>query len=135
MPSPVGQDRGWFADGKLRYRRDGMAKVTGSKVFAVDIRARDLEGWPDEQSHAMTIHIPSADRIYEGLDLSVLEPDGLMPDVLIDAAKAQADGLTMPDPDFYGQFFLPPASCRRCWASPWPSASGTITNASAPPAR
>ena len=108
MPSPVGQDRGWFADGKLRYRRDGMAKVTGSKVFAVDIRARDLEGWPDEQSHAMTIHIPSADRIYEGLDLSVLEPDGLMPDVLIDAAKAQADGLTMPDPDFYGQFFLPP---------------------------
>ncbi|TXB71306.1 molybdopterin-dependent oxidoreductase [Paracoccus aurantiacus] len=110
MPSPVGQDAGWFADGKLRYRRDGMAKVTGSKVFAVDMRARDLDGWPDEQSHAMTIHIPRADRVYEGLDLSVLEADGLMPDLLIDAARAEADGLHMPDPDFYGEFFLKPGT-------------------------
>ena len=43
MPSPVGQDTGWFRDGKLRYRRDGMAKVTGSKVFALDLRAQAVD--------------------------------------------------------------------------------------------
>ncbi|WP_372801363.1 twin-arginine translocation signal domain-containing protein, partial [Paracoccus seriniphilus] len=106
MPSPVGQDSGWFANGQLRYRRDGMAKVTGSKVFAIDIRARDLEGWPDEQSYGLTLHVPRADRIYLGLDLSMLEPD-LAPDVLLDAARLKADGVEMPDSAFYGDFFLP----------------------------
>ncbi|SNT75793.1 xanthine dehydrogenase family protein molybdopterin-binding subunit [Paracoccus seriniphilus] len=106
MPSPVGQDSGWFANGQLRYRRDGMAKVTGSKVFAIDIRARDLAGWPDEQSHGLTLHVPRADRIYLGLDLSMLEPD-LAPDVLLDAARLKADGVEMPDSAFYGDFFLP----------------------------
>lgn len=76
MPSPVGQDPGWFADGKLRYRRDGMAKVTGSKVFAVDIRARDLEGWPDEQSHAMTIHIPALTAFMKGWICRCWKPTG-----------------------------------------------------------
>ena len=93
MPSPVGQDTGWFRDGKLRYRRDGMAKVTGSKVFALDLRARDLDGWPDQQSHALLIMIPRADAVFEGLDLSVLG-DGLQPDVLVDYARLSDDGRT-----------------------------------------
>lgn len=109
MPSTVGQDTGWFADGRLRYRRDGMAKVTGSKVFAIDLRANDLEGWPDQQSHAITLHIPRADRVYLGLDLSVLGPD-LAPDVLVDADRLAKDNVLMPEADFYGDFFLRPGS-------------------------
>ncbi|MDF1776668.1 MAG: molybdopterin-dependent oxidoreductase [Rhizobiaceae bacterium] len=109
MPSPVGQDAGWFAGGRLRYRRDGMAKVTGSKVFAIDMRARDLEGWPDQQSYALTLHVPRADRVYLGLDLSVLEPD-LAPDVLVDSDRLAKDGVAMPEADFYGDFFLKPGS-------------------------
>ena len=105
MPSPIGSDSGWIAGGTLRYRRDGVAKVTGQKVFAIDSRARDLPGWPDHQSYALTIHVPRADRIYEGLDLSVLG-DRLQPDVLIDADTVAADNVVMPEPGFYGDFFL-----------------------------
>jgi len=86
-----------------------MAKVTGSKVFSIDVRARDIEGWPDRQSHALTIHVPHTNRIYKGLDLSLLRPD-LEPDVLIDAERLQQDGVAMPQSDFYGDFFLAPGA-------------------------
>src|SRR5207247_423337 len=33
-------------DGRLRYRTDALAKVTGEKTFSRDFRARDLPGWP-----------------------------------------------------------------------------------------
>ncbi|GLS79840.1 xanthine dehydrogenase family protein molybdopterin-binding subunit [Paracoccus marinus] len=104
MPSAVGRDPQWFQGGRLRYRRDGMAKVTGSKVFSLDMRARDVEGWPDRQSHAMTLHLPRADRVWQALDLSVLG-DALQPDVLIDDARLAADGIEMQEADFYGRFF------------------------------
>jgi hypothetical protein len=32
------------ADGKLRWRTDALAKVTGQKIFSRDFRARDLPG-------------------------------------------------------------------------------------------
>ena len=38
------------ANGRLRYRTDALAKVTGEKSFSRDFRARDLPGWPSEQS-------------------------------------------------------------------------------------
>ncbi|MGH6760774.1 MAG: twin-arginine translocation signal domain-containing protein [Phyllobacterium sp.] len=99
FPPEVGADKGWISSGSLRYRRHGMAKVTGQKVFAIDIRARDIKGWPDHQSYALTIHVPRADRIYEGLDLSLLGGT-LQPDILIDAARVAADGIIMPEPVF-----------------------------------
>ena len=102
----TGQDAGWINNGQLLYRRDGMAKVTGQKLFAIDLRARDMAGWPDKQSHALLIMTPRADRIYEGLDLSVLGKD-FAPDVLVDAERAAADGVHMPEPGFYGSYFLP----------------------------
>lgn len=102
----AGQDAGWISNGQLRYRRDGMAKVTGQKVFAIDLRAKDMQGWPAQQSYALTIHIPRADRIYLGLDLSVLGKE-FAPDVLVDAERLQADGVLMPEERFYGSFFLP----------------------------
>jgi hypothetical protein len=40
-------------DGVLKYRIDGTSKVMGAKVFARDIRARDMPHWPQQQSHAL----------------------------------------------------------------------------------
>ena len=100
-----GQESSWISGNKLNYRRDGLAKVTGQKVFAIDLRAKDMQGWPEQQSYALTIHIPRADRIYEGLDLSVLGEE-FKPDVLIDAESIAADNVGMPEPSFYGEYFV-----------------------------
>jgi hypothetical protein len=40
-------------DSVLKYRIDGTSKVMGAKVFARDIRARDMPHWPQQQSHAL----------------------------------------------------------------------------------
>ena len=99
------QESHWMSGNKLNYRRDGLAKVTGQKVFAIDLRAKDMKGWPEQQSYALTIHIPRTDRIYEGLDLAVLGSD-YQPDVLIDAESIAFDKVGMPEPGFYGDFFV-----------------------------
>ncbi|MGA4816818.1 twin-arginine translocation signal domain-containing protein [Pseudomonas aeruginosa] len=37
----------WMAgNGQVRFRNDALSKVCGNKVFARDIRARDMPGWP-----------------------------------------------------------------------------------------
>src|ERR1700751_4772707 len=59
-------------DGVLKYRIDGTSKVTGAKVFARDIRARDMPHWPQQQSHALVLRVSKADRSYAGFDLSAL---------------------------------------------------------------
>ena len=66
----VTQPPGWLtADGRVRFRRDGVPKVAGDKVFATDIRAVDMPGWPRRQSHAFMLRVSRADRRYEGVDL------------------------------------------------------------------
>lgn len=81
------------------FRIDGIAKVTGQKIFAQDIRARDMPHWPAQQGHALILRMPCADRIYQGLDLSLLGAD-LQPDKLVTADDLQRDGLSLPA--FYG---------------------------------
>src|SRR5687768_18435561 len=56
--------------GKIRYRTDATAKVTGEKIFSFDMRARDLPGWPQQQAHAMLLRVNQADHVYAGFDLS-----------------------------------------------------------------
>ncbi|HEU5135720.1 MAG TPA: molybdopterin cofactor-binding domain-containing protein [Steroidobacteraceae bacterium] len=98
-----------WLDGKdaPRFRVDAIQKVTGAKTFTRDFRARDLEGWPREQSHAFLIRVPRADRIFEGVDLSTLGDD-LLPDRLVLAEDLQRDGISMPHTEFYGEWFLVP---------------------------
>ena len=36
-------------------RVDGVAKVTGAKLYASDFRANDLPGWPQTTSHAILV--------------------------------------------------------------------------------
>ncbi|RDZ29435.1 xanthine dehydrogenase family protein molybdopterin-binding subunit [Lysobacter silvisoli] len=93
------------ATGKIRYRVDATAKVTGEKLFSFDVRSRDLPGWPREQAHAMLLRVTRADRAYAGHDLSVLGPQ-LQPDRIVTAADLQRDGLGFPP--FYGQDLLLP---------------------------
>ena len=92
-------------DGALKYRIDATSKVTGEKVFARDIRARDMPHWPQQQSHALALRATAADRSYAGFDLSVLGAD-LPPDRVVTAADLARDGLAFPD--FYGEDMLLP---------------------------
>jgi len=54
----------------LKYRIDATSKVTGAKVFARDIRARDMPHWPRQQSHGLIPRTTLAVRRYAGFDLS-----------------------------------------------------------------
>lgn len=70
--------------GTPKFRIDGIAKVTGDKVFAHDIRSRDMPHWPQQQSHAFILRTTLADRTYEGFDLSLLG-EALKPDRVVTA--------------------------------------------------
>src|SRR5450759_5371704 len=45
-------------------RVDGVAKVTGAKLYASDFRAADLPGWPATTSHALLIRAADATHVY-----------------------------------------------------------------------
>jgi len=96
-----------WSDGVLKCRIDGTSKVTGEKVFARDIRARDMPHWPQQQSHALMLRVTMADRSYAGFDLSALGSD-LAPDRVVTAANLARDGFAFPD--FYGEDILLPES-------------------------
>lgn len=91
------------ANGGARFRIDGIAKVTGAKVFARDIRAKNMAGWPTKQGHALVIRAVFADREVLGLDMSVLGQD-LGPDKLVTAEDLAQDKLVLPK--FYGDDML-----------------------------
>ncbi|HJU39803.1 MAG TPA: molybdopterin cofactor-binding domain-containing protein [Tahibacter sp.] len=96
----------WNAQtGRLRHRVDATAKACGDKLFAYDLRARNLPGWPKDQAHAMLLRVTRADRVYAGFDLSVLGEE-LKPDRIVTAADLDKDGLKFPA--FYGDDMLLP---------------------------
>src|SRR6266436_488261 len=64
--------QGWNPAAKGLGRIDGVAKVTGAKLYAADFRAADLPGWPQNTAHAMLILVPDATHVYTGMDLSRL---------------------------------------------------------------
>ncbi|KAA0969068.1 xanthine dehydrogenase family protein molybdopterin-binding subunit [Aureimonas fodinaquatilis] len=104
---------GWIGgDGKAQFRWDAIRKVTGQKNFARDYRARDLAGWPKQQSYAFMLKATQAARTFEGVNLAVLGED-LQPDRLLLQEDLDADGLNIPqDSDmgkgFYGVNILVP---------------------------
>jgi len=103
----------WLSqDGQAKYRWDAVRKVTGQKIFARDFRAKDLEGWPQQQANAFLIKATRADRTFEGVDLSRLGTD-LQPDRLLYNEDLEADGISVPMPpdlgfQFFGAYFLVP---------------------------
>jgi hypothetical protein len=86
-------------------RIDGVAKVTGSKLYAADFRAADLPGWPAKTLHAMLIRATDATHIFEGFDLSRLT-GALKPSVLVTAEDLARIGTRVPE--FYAGDLLCP---------------------------
>ena len=93
------------ADGSVKFRIDGTAKVAGEKVFAFDIRARDLPHWPQQQTHALLLRARFADRPFTGIDLGALG-DELKPDRVVTAEDLVRDRIAFPP--FYGDDMLLP---------------------------
>src|ERR1051325_1314331 len=77
-------------------RIEGVAKVTGAKLYASDFRAADLPGWPIATSHAMLIRAPDATHIFTGLDISPLS-GRLKPSVVVTAADLARIGTRVPE--------------------------------------
>ena len=86
-------------------RVDGVAKVTGAKLYASDFRAADLPGWPAETHHALLIRTTDATHVYRGLDLDGLAKFGKAA-VVITAEDVARIGVRVPK--FYaGDLFCP----------------------------
>ena len=77
-------------------RIDGVAKVTGAKLYSSDFRAADMPGWPASTAHAMLVRVADASHIYEGLDLSRLT-GSMRPSVVVTAAETTRIGLRTPE--------------------------------------
>jgi CO/xanthine dehydrogenase Mo-binding subunit len=77
-------------------RIDGVAKVTGAKLYAADFRAADLPNWPPATSHAMCVRASDATHVYAGIDLSRLS-SALKPSVVITAADLARTGMRVPE--------------------------------------
>src|SRR5580700_690375 len=77
-------------------RIDGVAKVTGAKLYASDFRAADLPGWPANTSHAILIRAPNATHVYAGIDLARLSGP-LEPSVVVTAADLERIGTRVPE--------------------------------------
>jgi len=86
-------------------RIDGVAKVTGAKLYASDFRAADLPGWPANTSHALLIRAPDATHVYAGMDLARLA-GATKPSVVVTATDLARIGTRVPE--FYtGDLFCP----------------------------
>lgn len=69
--------------GVAKQRIDGLAKVTGQKIYARDFNARDFTSdatggkhdWPGTQWYALFLRATTTVRKFQGLDLSLLGDD------------------------------------------------------------
>lgn len=86
-------------------RVDGVAKVTGAKLYASDFRAADLPGWPETTSHAILVRANDATHVYAGMDLARLDGPA-KPSMIVTAADLDRIGTRVPE--FYtGDLFCP----------------------------
>ena len=96
---------GWNPAAIGAGRIDGVAKVTGAKLYASDFRASDMPGWPTKTSHAMLIRAPDAMHVYVGIDLARLS-GAAKPSVVVTADDLVKIGTRVPE--FYtGDLFCP----------------------------
>src|SRR5712672_636999 len=86
-------------------RIDGVAKVTGAKLYAADFRAADLPGWPSKTAHAILVRAPDATHVYTGMDLARLS-GALKPSVVVTAADLARIGTRVPE-YYKGDLFCP----------------------------
>jgi hypothetical protein len=77
-------------------RIDGVAKVTGAKLYASDFRAADMPGWPAKMAHAILLRAADATHVYVGLDLSRLA-GRLHPSAMVTADDLARIGVRVPE--------------------------------------
>src|SRR6266436_406613 len=77
-------------------RIDGVAKVTGAKLYASDFRAADLPGWPQNTSHAMLIRTADATHVLTGIDVLLLT-GASKPSVVVTADDLTRIGARVPE--------------------------------------
>ena len=75
---------GWNPAARGFGRIDGVAKVTGAKIYTSDFRAADLPGWPPNTSYAMLVRAADATHVFAGMDLAFLS-DAAKPSVVVTA--------------------------------------------------
>src|SRR6202048_847352 len=88
--------QGWNPAANGAGRIDGVAKVTGAKLYASDFRASDLPGWPATTSHAILVRAPDATHVYTGIDLARLS-GALKPSVVVTAEELAKIGTRVPE--------------------------------------
>ena len=97
--------QGWNPAATGVGRIDGVAKVTGAKLYAADFRAADLPGWPTTTAHAMLVRAKDATHVYLGMDLRRLR-GASAPAVVVTAADLVRAGTRVPA-FFKGDLFCP----------------------------
>lgn len=68
--------------GRARFRIEGLAKVTGQKIYARDFRAADMPHWPRTPPERMAMILRATDtaRVFAGLDIDArLREVGALP--------------------------------------------------------
>jgi CO/xanthine dehydrogenase Mo-binding subunit len=96
---------GWNPAARGLGRIDGVAKVSGAKLYASDFRAADLPGWPPDTSHAMLLRAADATHVFAGIDLAFLSR-AATPSVVVTAEDLARIGTRVPE--FYeGDLFCP----------------------------
>ena len=88
--------QGWNPAATGVGRIDGVAKVTGAKLYASDFRAADLPNWPPATSYAMLLRAPDATHVYAGIDFSRLS-GALKPSVVVTATDLARTGTRVPE--------------------------------------
>lgn len=83
--------------GRARFRIDGLAKVTGQKIYARDFRASDMPGWPRTERMALILRATQPRLAFAGLELGALEAAGAVP--LLTITQAPLPGYAWPQKD------------------------------------
>lgn len=91
---------GWSDQpGVAKFRADGIAKITGQKIYARDFQAKDIPGWPQNERYAFVLRSNFCDAIFSGINLDVL-PTDTRPRTIITAADLLRDGIGIASDEF-----------------------------------
>ena len=85
--------------GVAKFRADGIAKVTGQKIYARDFQAKDIPHWPKNERYAFVLRSNFADAIYSGINLTTL-PEDLRPSAIVTAEDLVRDGIGIASDEF-----------------------------------
>ncbi|MDG2304733.1 MAG: molybdopterin-dependent oxidoreductase [Candidatus Binatia bacterium] len=87
------------APGKAHYRIDGLAKVTGQKIYARDFNPADMPGWPTEYQYALVLCAPFVDHVFDGVNLDDLPREG-RPQVVVTGDDLERDKIGIAEEEY-----------------------------------